>query len=78
MGTQPVPSEMKVARPKGQQLISPDHHLPNERTPDGMREMHWHTLADEWQYDVSGKGHMTLLDVDKKARTSKFQAGYRG
>ena len=32
-GTQPVPAELEVARPKGQQMISPDHHLPNEKTP---------------------------------------------
>ena len=43
--------------------------------PGGMREMHWHPLADEWQYYVTGKGRMTIFDADKKARTMDFQAG---
>ena len=43
--------------------------------PGGLREMHWHPLADEWQYYVSGKGRMTVFDSDNKARTMDFEAG---
>ncbi len=32
-GTQPVPAKLEVARPGGQQLTTPDHHLPNEKAP---------------------------------------------
>jgi len=24
--------------------------------PGGLRELHWHQNADEWQYYISGKG----------------------
>ncbi len=29
--------------------------------PGGMRELHWHPNADEWQYYISGKGRMTVI-----------------
>jgi len=29
--------------------------------PGGMREMHWHPNADEWQYWIKGKGTMTIF-----------------
>jgi oxalate decarboxylase len=29
--------------------------------PGGMRELHWHQNADEWQYYISGKARMTVL-----------------
>jgi oxalate decarboxylase len=29
--------------------------------PGGLRELHWHPNADEWQYYVSGKGRMTVF-----------------
>jgi oxalate decarboxylase len=31
--------------------------------PRGMREMHWHPNADEWQYWIKGKGTMTVFDI---------------
>ena len=43
--------------------------------PGGMRELHWHPNADEWQYYVSGKGRMTVFQAGGKARTFDFQAG---
>ena len=43
--------------------------------PGGIREMHWHTLTDEWQYYVSGKARMTIYDASNAARTEDFQAG---
>lgn len=43
--------------------------------PGGLREIHWHPLADEWQYYVAGKGRMTVFDADHNARTEDFQAG---
>ena len=43
--------------------------------PGGMRELHWHPNADEWQYYISGQGRMTLFDNKAAARTADFFAG---
>ena len=43
--------------------------------PGGLREMHWHQNADEWQYFISGKGRMTVFFNGGKARTADFNAG---
>jgi oxalate decarboxylase len=43
--------------------------------PGGMRELHWHPNADEWQYFISGKGRMTVFGTGGRARTEDFEAG---
>ena len=43
--------------------------------PGGLRELHWHPQADEWQHYVKGKGRMTVFDASKNARTEDFKAG---
>ena len=43
--------------------------------PGGLRELHWHPNADEWQYYISGKGRMTVVSTGNKARTMDFQGG---
>lgn len=43
--------------------------------PGGLRELHWHQNADEWQYYVQGKGRMTVFFTGSKARTADFNAG---
>lgn len=43
--------------------------------PGGMRELHWHPNADEWQYYISGKARMTVVGTGARARTMDFQAG---
>jgi oxalate decarboxylase len=43
--------------------------------PGGLRELHWHPNADEWQYFIAGKGRMTVVATGNKARTLDFQAG---
>jgi oxalate decarboxylase len=43
--------------------------------PGGLRELHWHQNADEWQYYISGKGRMTVFFNAAKARTADFNAG---
>lgn len=30
-------------------------------SPGGMRELHWHQNADEWQYYIQGTGRMTVF-----------------
>jgi oxalate decarboxylase len=43
--------------------------------PGGLRELHWHQNADEWQYYIQGKGRMTVFFNGSKARTADFTAG---
>jgi oxalate decarboxylase/phosphoglucose isomerase-like protein (cupin superfamily) len=45
-----------------------------EVEPGGMRELHWHPNADEWQYYLSGRGRMSVFSANK-ARTFDYQAG---
>jgi oxalate decarboxylase len=43
--------------------------------PGGIRELHWHQNADEWQYFFAGKARMTVFATGARARTMDFQAG---
>ena len=43
--------------------------------PGGIRELHWHQNADEWQYYFGGKGRMTVFATGGRARTMNFEAG---
>ena len=43
--------------------------------PGGLRELHWHPNADEWQYYISGKGRMTVFAAASTARTMDFEEG---
>jgi len=46
-----------------------------EIEPGGMRELHWHPNADEWQYYLSGRGRMTVFASGGKSRTFDYRAG---
>ncbi len=43
--------------------------------PGGIRELHWHPNADEWQYYIAGKGRMTVFATGGRARTLDFETG---
>src|SRR6195256_4806392 len=43
--------------------------------PGGVREMHWHPNADEWQYYIKGKARMTVFNTGPNAMTMDFNAG---
>jgi oxalate decarboxylase len=43
--------------------------------PGGLRELHWHPNAAEWQYYNRGKGRMTVFGGAGRARTDDFAAG---
>ena len=43
--------------------------------PGGLRELHWHPNADEWQYYITGKGRMTVFAAGSTARTMDFEEG---
>lgn len=46
-----------------------------EIEPGGMREMHWHPKASEWQYYIQGHARMSVFDSGGVARTFDYEAG---
>lgn len=46
-----------------------------EVQPGGLRELHWHPNADEWQYYIQGVGRMTVFAAEGRARTFDYVAG---
>jgi oxalate decarboxylase len=42
--------------------------------PGGMRELHWHPNASEWQFWLAGTGRMTIVMPEGRARTMDFNA----
>lgn len=40
--------------------------------PGGLRELHWHPNASEWQYYVKGSGRMTVFNSSEQSRTMDF------
>jgi oxalate decarboxylase len=46
-----------------------------EVNPGGMRELHWHPNADEWQYYIEGQARMGVFGASGQARTFDYRAG---
>jgi oxalate decarboxylase len=46
-----------------------------EIEPGGTRELHWHPLADEWLYFLSGEARMGVYGANGNAGTFDYQAG---
>lgn len=46
-----------------------------EVEPGGIRELHWHPNADEWQYHLQGEARMTVFGAAGKARTFELARG---
>ena len=42
--------------------------------PGALRELHWHPNASEWQFWIAGKGRMTVVMNEGRARTMDFNA----
>jgi oxalate decarboxylase len=42
--------------------------------PGALRELHWHPNASEWQFWIAGKGRMTVVMNEWRARTMDFNA----
>lgn len=42
--------------------------------PGGMRELHWHPNADEWQCYLKGRARMTVFGSGGRARTEEYGA----
>ncbi len=43
--------------------------------PGGLRTMHWHPNADEWQYFMKGSARMTVFNAGPAANTANFHPG---
>lgn len=72
-----------VKVPGGQVRIIDSSNFPASNTiaaalveiePGGMRELHWHSNNDEWQYYIQGQARMSVF-TPGKARTFDYQAG---
>jgi oxalate decarboxylase len=46
-----------------------------ELDPGGLRELHWHPTADEWQYVYRGTIRMTMFGANGRYRTETLEAG---
>src|ERR1700739_77152 len=42
--------------------------------PGALRELHWHPNASEWQFWLTGKGRMSIIMNEGKARTMYFNS----
>lgn len=43
--------------------------------PGAMRELHWHTTSDEWNYIIGGQGRLTVYVAPESSQTYDFRAG---
>ena len=43
--------------------------------PGGLRDMHWHPNADEWNYWIKGPGRVTVFNTGPAAITANFHPG---
>lgn len=43
--------------------------------PGAMRELHWHTVSDEWSYFIKGTGRLTAYQAPSSSRTWDFNEG---
>ena len=43
--------------------------------PGGVRELHWHPNADEWQYVISGKTRVGIFGAHGRSLTDEFSVG---
>lgn len=43
--------------------------------PGGMRSMHWHPNADEWQSYIAGTGELTVFNTGPNVASNNFHAG---
>ncbi len=67
----------------GEVRVVDSHNFPAARNiaaalniikPGGLRELHWHPNASEWQFYLAGKARMTVFMPVGSARTMDFKA----
>ena len=49
-----------------------------ELEPGGLRELHWHPTADEWQYVIEGNISVTMFGSHGRFRTETLDTGNVG
>lgn len=73
-----------LRQPGGEVRIVDSSNFPVSKTvaaamvtlrPGGLREMHWHPDADEWQYFIKGSATMTVFNTGPAAQTVNFNPG---
>ncbi len=47
-------------------------------SPGGLRTLHWHPNADEWQYYLAGHARMTVFQSQGRASVVDLAPGYVG
>ncbi|NPD66928.1 oxalate decarboxylase family bicupin [Lichenicola cladoniae] len=91
-GAEPVIFHLSAMTPNkvtagGRVQIADSRNFPISKTvaaalvtvePGGMRELHWHPNADEWQYYIKGEARMTVFNTGPKAQTADFRPGDLG
>jgi len=69
--------------PGGEVRVVDSHNFPVSKNiavalvtlkPGALRELHWHPNADEWQFWLAGKGRMSIVMNEGRARTMDFNA----
>jgi oxalate decarboxylase len=73
--------EPTVKAAGGEVRIVDSHNFPASKSiaaalvtlkPGGIRELHWHPNASEWQFYLAGKGRMTVFMPPARARMMDF------
>ena len=72
-GLAPVPPDKEVARPKGEQITSPDHHLVNEQEP-----LPHNAVLDLYQVHAVTQGTDAQAEVTVRLSEGEAQVSARG
>jgi oxalate decarboxylase/phosphoglucose isomerase-like protein (cupin superfamily) len=46
--------------------------------PGAVREIHWHTTSDEWNFFIAGSARIGIYAAENNARTFDYHAGDTG
>src|SRR3981189_1319932 len=78
MAQNPIKTKSETARVTDSSVFPASKNIAAalvEVEPGGMRELHWNSTADEWQYYIAGQARMGVFGASGQARTFDFRAG---